>query len=268
MSFISTNHRGGLGNVLFKLAATISTAVDNETDYLFSNEFLRPQDIQIVAKGHPDYRVYYNNILRNVEFKDKLPTPYLVHTEPGFHYTPIPYQPHTNLLLDGGFQSEKYFINNKQLIVDTFKIPYHVGFQIREALPLVNTYASIHVRRGDYLNFPDHHPQQTQEYYQKAAEEVGLDKTFLIFSDDLEGCKPLFDFLPNKHFYSTGVDWSDLYLMSMCQDNIICNSSFSWWAAYLNENPNKKVITPLNWFGSAYADWDTSDLIPNDWIKI
>jgi hypothetical protein len=268
MSYISTNHRGGIGNVMFKLAASISTAIDNNVDYLFSNEFIRPPDIQYATQGYPDYRVYYQSILRGIQFQDKLPTPYLVYTEPGFEYIPIPYEKGTNLLLDGGFQSERYFVNNKETIINLFKIPDHIEFQIKEAVPDINNFIAIHVRRGDYVNLPNHHPVQTREYYQKAVEEVGIDNKFLIFSDDLEGCKDMFDFIPTKYFYSTEVDWSDLYMMSICKDNIIANSSFSWWAAYLNANPNKKVIAPSKWFGSANAHLNTKDLIPDNWIKI
>lgn len=268
MNYISTNHRGGIGNVLFKLAASISTAKDNNVEYLFSNEFIRDKDRQMVTFGYSDYRVYYENILRGVRFLDKLPTPYVTYTEPGFEYNTIPYEQGTNLLLDGGFQSEKYFVNNKQTIIDLFRIPDHIEFQIKEAVPNINDYVAIHVRRGDYVNQPQYHPLATKEFYQKAVEEVGINNKFLIFSDDLEGCKDLFDFIPTKHFYSTGVDWSDLYMMSLCKDNIIANSSFSWWAAYLNANPDKKVIAPLNWFGPAYANLNIEDLIPDSWIKL
>lgn len=268
MSYISTNHRGGIGNVMFKLAASISTAIDNNVDYLFSNEFIRDKDRQMVTFGHPDYRVYYQNILRGVQFLDKLPTPYTTYTEPNFHYDPIPYMNGTNLVLDGGFQSEKYFINNKETIVNLFKIPNHVEFQIKEAVPDINDYVAIHVRRGDYVYQPQYHPLTTREFYQKAVEEVGINNKFLIFSDDLEGSKDLFDFIPTKYFYSTGVDWSDLYMMSLCKDNIIANSSFSWWAAYLNSNPDKKVIAPSKWFGPAYEHFNTKDLLPKSWIKL
>lgn len=267
MNYISTNHRGGLGNVMFKLAAAISTALDNKVDYLFSNEFLRPID-RITSKGFDDYRVYYDNVLRNIQFIPELPKPYTVYSESHFHFSPIEYHLGTNLLLEGGFQSEKYFKKNKQYIIDIFKPSQEIRDLILGNYPDIGQYTSIHVRRGDYLNFPDHHPQQSTEYYKTAVTEIGTDKTYIIFSDDVEGCKDLFNFIPNKIFYNSGIDWLDMYIMSMCEHNIICNSSFSWWGAYLNENLNKIVIAPKKWFGIAYQTWDTSDLIPNTWIVL
>jgi hypothetical protein len=267
MNYISTNHRGGLGNVMFKLASTIGVALDNDVEYLFSNEFLRPID-RIVTLGFDDYRIYYDNILRNVSFITELPKPYITYAEDHFHYKPIPYQPGTNLLLEGGFQSEKYFVNHKQTILDIFKPTDEIKQLILSNYADINQYVSIHVRRGDYLQFPNHHPQQTIEYYQSAVELIGIDKTYIIFSDDVEGCKSLFDFIPNKFFFNSGTDWLDMYIMSMCEHNIICNSTFSWWAAYLNSNDNKIVVAPKRWFGSVYASWDTSDLIPSEWTII
>ena len=77
MNFITTNHRGGIGNVMFKLAASISTAIDNNINYIFSTEFIRPLD--------PDYNNYGNNILRNINFIGKLPQNYFVHVEKQFN---------------------------------------------------------------------------------------------------------------------------------------------------------------------------------------
>jgi hypothetical protein len=267
MNFITTNHRGGLGNVMFKLAASISLSIDNGVEYIFSNEFLRPID-GITTKGLPDYRRFYDNVLRNVKFIDKLPDNYLVHTEKQFNYEEIPYTKGTNLLLDGYFQSEKYFENNKQFIIDLFGPNEEIKNRVLINLPDVSSYTSIHIRRGDYLQFPNHHPQQSVEYYKKATEIIGLDKTYLIFSDDLEGVKNMFDFLPNKIFYTSNEDWLDMYTMSLCKNNIICNSTFSWWAAYLNPHNDKKIITTNNWFGPAYGNWDISTLFPKNWIRL
>jgi hypothetical protein len=257
-NFITTNHRGGLGNVIFKLAASISMAIDNNVDYLFSKEFIRPID--------PNYENYANNILRNINFIDKLPESFLVYTERQFNHQNINYIKGTNLLLDGYFQSEKYFINNKQTILDIFKPTDEIKNEILKNLPDVNNYVSIHIRRGDYLKYPNKHPQQSDEYYKEATEIIGRDNTFLIFSDDLDGVKNMFDYLPNKIFYTSGKDWLDLYTMSLCKDNIICNSTFSWWGAYLNQNIEKKIITTNRWFGPGNVHLNTSTLCPSEWI--
>jgi hypothetical protein len=258
MNFITTNHRGGIGNVMFKLAASVSMSIDNNVSYFFSKEFIRTVD--------PNYENYANNILRNFNFIDKLPERYNVYSEKNFNYQNIDYIKGTNLLLDGYFQSEKYFINNKQTIIDIFKPTEEIKNEILQSLPEVNNYISIHVRRGDYLKYPNHHPQQSEEYYKTATEIMGRDNTFLIFSDDLDGIKNMFDYLPNKIFYTSGKDWLDLYTMSSCKDNIICNSTFSWWGAYLNSNKDKKVITTNKWFGPINAHLDISTLFPPEWI--
>lgn len=268
MSYISTNHRGGIGNVLFKLAASISVAIDNNVDYIFSNEFIRPKDLAMVTKGFPDYRIYYGSILRNIQFVDKLPTPYVVYTEPNFHYDSIPYMEGTNLVLDGGFQSERYFENNKEKILELFKISPEIEAAIRSSVPNIENYVSIHVRRGDYVGQEQYHPLTTKEFYQRAVEAIGIDRTYLVFSDDLSMCYELLDFIPNVLYAQSGSDWGDLYTMSLCGDNIIANSSFSWWAAYLNANTNKKVIAPNKWFGPAYDHFNTKDLLPESWIKL
>ena len=258
MNYITTNHRGGIGNAMFKIADSVSLAIDNNVDYIFSNEFIRSND--------PNYETYYDNILRGFTFIKTLPQKYYVYSEPKFSHMEIPYVKGINLLIDGYFQSEKYFIRNKETIINLFKPTNEIKESIIKDIPDIQNHISIHVRRGDYLLYPNHHPQQSLEYYKKAIDNFGVDRTYIIFSDDLEGVKDMFNFLPNKIFYTSNKDWLDLYTMSLCEHNIICNSTFSWWAAYLNENPNKVVITPKKWFGSAYTHYDTSTLIPNEWV--
>ena len=125
---------------------------------------------------------------------------------------------------------------------------------------------SIHVRRGDYVKHPNHHPVQTIEYYNKSVEMVGKDTTIVVFSDDIEWCKKNFN-IDNIIYIEDEKDYIELYLMSLCDNNIISNSSFSWWGAWLNTNENKKVIAPNKWFGSAINE-NTNDIIPKGWIKI
>jgi len=269
MNFITTNHQGGLCNVMFKLSAAISLALDNKVDYVFSNEFIRQLDKDVVCDGFDDYRVYYDNVLRNIKFIDTLPLPYRIHSElMTFNYKSINYNKGENLLLDGYYQSEKYFINNKDYIINLFKPTENIKQFILEKLPNVKNSISIHIRRGDYLNLPHYHPQQSLEYYMSAINLLGIDRNYLIFSDDLDGIKNMFDFLPNKQFVNLGKNYLDLYAISMCEHNIICNSTFGWWGAYLNENKDKKVIGPNNWFGPSASHLNSSDILPDNWIKI
>lgn len=264
MNYISANLRGGLGNVLFKTAAAINLAMINRVQCLFSNEFVTSTDLRKI-----DYQIYSTNVLRSVRLVSEIPTPYYVHEQRGFHYEPITYKEGTNLLLIGDFQSEKYFTEHKQLIKDIFRAPGVIQQYILQTIPNIHEFVSIHVRRGDYVNLQQYHPLMPQEYYRRAVETIGMDKTYLIFSDVLDNsCEDLLSFIPKKVVYRSGIDWMDFYLMSMCGDNIIANSTFSWWAAYLNQNPNKKVIAPTQWFGPGYANLNTDDLIPPDWTLL
>jgi len=119
----------------------------------------------------------------------------------------------------------------------------------------------LHVRRGDYLQLPTHHPTCTIDYYHKAL--ANFDGKVLVFSDDIDWCRKTFQD-PRFEFVKGNLDYIDLYLMSMCKNNIIANSSFSWWAAWLNDNKDKKVIAPKKWFGPAISH-NTMDLYPKKW---
>ena len=125
---------------------------------------------------------------------------------------------------------------------------------------------SIHVRRGDYLGLPNHHPACPLEYYEEAMKQMDDSKIFLVFSDDFGWCKENFT-NSNVIFIEDNKDYIDLFLMTLCQNNIIANSSFSWWGAWLNQNENKKVIAPNKWFGKAIQH-NTKDLIPPTWKTI
>jgi hypothetical protein len=258
MNYITTNHQGGLCNTLFKLSAAISTALDNNVDYVFSNEFVR-------VGYDPDYNEFKNNIYRNISFVDVLPDTYINHYEQNFSYNTIHYSKGTNLLLNGYYQSEKYFINNKDYIINLFKPTEEIKEYIINEVNDIQNSISIHVRRGDYLNLPDFHPQQPIKYYENAVNFFGLDKNYIIFSDDINGAMEMLDFIPNKKSVSLGKDYLDLYAISLCEHNIICNSTFSWWGAYLNQNINKKVIAPSNWF---IPSKPLIDLYPENWIII
>lgn len=254
---VTSNLVGGLGNYLFQIAATYSLALDNKDSMVY--------DINDNIIVHKPLNSYLSNIFSRINFSNEKLNIEFNYYEPHFHYHSIEYRP--NLKLNGYFQSEKYFLHNKKSIIDLFKMDEVTKSYIDLKYKLQEETVSLHVRRGDYLKYPNHHPTCDIDYYRKAVEYIGNDKIYLIFSDDISWCKQNFDFIEKKMFIEGNTDFQDLYLMSLCKDNIIANSSFSWWGAWMNENPNKRVIAPKKWFGPA-INHDTKDLIPNTWIKL
>jgi len=142
---------------------------------------------------------------------------------------------------------------------------------------------AIHVRRGDYTSnaYSASFGTLADSYYKTAIERINAgaqQPVFFVFSDDIEWCRNNLQ-LHNAIFieHNKGVDsYKDLVLMSHCRHNIIANSTFSWWGAWLNQNPQKIIIAPRIWFGKTYYDgiqpvypsriYNTKDLIPETWI--
>jgi len=183
--------------------------------------------------------------------------------EPKFSHDDLPTQ--DNILFNGYFQSEKYL--DRELILKLYSIDDISLEYINDKYKnIISNSVSIHVRRGDYLNKYDKHPVQDINYYNLAMKYFRDYKKFIIFSDDIEWCKT--NFIGDQFIFIEGEhDYIDLWLMSLCDHNIIANSSFSWWGAWLNQNINKKVIAPKNWFGPK-KKLDTIDLYCKDWILI
>lgn len=249
---VSVKLRGGLGNFMFRISAAYSVSLRDNKKFFC--------DVSDVFAEHKDFKEYEKNILRKIPFSGTLCLMYK-YFEPHFHYSEIP-KTKKSLKLIGSFHSEKYFKDYKKQIIELFEIDEFTQSKlIVKYQHLLNSEnCSIHIRRGDYLKLPNHHPTLSVDYYKNAVEIIGQDKNFLIFSDDIHWCEQNFSFIKNKTFIFNDFDYEDLYLMSMCKNNIIANSSFSWWAAWLNENKDKKVVAPLNWFGVSKLNCNTKDL--------
>ena len=259
--FLVTNKlMGGLGNYLFQIASSYAYSVKH------NNKFIC--DISDVMSPHNPYQFYIKNILRKIKFM-QLESNYVSYNEPSFNHTEIP-NIKSDIKLIGYFQSEKYFINYRKEILELFSIDDESQKIITEKysgiLELDN--CSLHVRRGDYLGLQNHHTVQPISYYKDAVKTIGEEKHFVIFSDDIKWCEENLNFIKNKIFISGNHDYIDLYLMSLCKNNIIANSTFSWWGAWLNRNVNKKVIIPDKWFGVNNSHLDTVDLYCDKWIKL
>jgi hypothetical protein len=176
--------------------------------------------------------------------------------------------------LHGYWQSERYFAHIEPQIRAAFTFPALSNSQNAEMADRISadTAISLHVRRGDYLTFAAH-VLCDQAYYEAALARVldGLQgtPTVYVFSDDPQWAKDNLPLPCNKvvvDFNGPDTDFEDMRLMSLCQHNIIGNSSFSWWAAWLNQTTGKRVAGPTKWFGDPKLS--NSDILPAGWLKI
>lgn len=234
---------GRLGNNLFQLSAAVGYSTKYNVDYEIPPwEYSTCFNIKI-RPCVGDVKVNYG--------------------EKGWYYEELPFFS-DGVKLFGFFQSYKYFEHCEGKIRDLFQF----NDQIKNKFaPLEGNTCSIHVRRGDYIGNVFHEVCHL-EYYLEAISEIksrtAIDK-FVVFSDDIAWCRE--KFVGDEFVFIEGnSNIEDLCLMSQCSHNIIPNSSFSWWASWLNNNPNKIVIAPDTWFGDKSRGIE--DLIPENWIKI
>lgn len=182
-----------------------------------------------------------------------------------------------HLYLQGYWQSELYFVDIREILLREFTLKYPpspYSLTIEAKIASTNS-VSLHIRRGDYVHDPiinESHGVCSLDYYQLAIDKILTavpNPHFFVFSDDLPWVVENFKLdipmtlvgqMANKK------DFEDLWLMSRCQHQIIANSSFSWWGAWLNPNPNKVVCAPSRWFNNFPIN--PQDLIPETWIKL
>lgn len=176
---------------------------------------------------------------------------------------------------EGYWQSEKHFKDYRDKILDCFDLTYAEGTEdlnkFKEEINEVES-VSIHVRRGDYVTNTKanaYHGVCSVEYYQDSIKRIAnqfrqKDLKFFVFSDDIEWCQENLHIDFTHQYMTTKRDYHDLYLMSSCKHNIIANSSFSWWGAWLNRNVDKMVIAPKKWF----VNHDSEDRLPQSWVKL
>lgn len=225
---VTARYAGRFGNNLFQTATTIAHALDNNTDYKFRKSFITD---------------YFNL----PQLNGQVPT--IIYNEPEFYYNPLPY--FDNMELRGWFQSEKYFYEYREVLLNIFNPALKIDY---------NT-VSVHVRRGDYLTKPDKHPPVTLEYLVEAM-SMFPNFVFKIFSDDIGWCRQNI----KGEFYGESII-DDFKEALKCEHHIISNSSLSWWWAWLCRNPDKQVIAPKKWFGENLPN-DTKDLIPEGWQRL
>ena len=290
---------GGLGNQMFQYAFGKALAHKHQTELLLDTSLLQKK---VLTTG-PTPRVYELNcfqltvrIAPNKGIKRIQPTLYRItnsillrtgckgiqtsryFTETKFSYDDSITKIGKDCFLAGYWQSALYFNSIESIIRTDFKFSENLDKKNNQILIKINTEnsISIHIRRSDFVNSKFHtiHGSCSIEYYKKAIEFIANkvnDPFFFIFSDDVDWVRKELNLKYPNEYVSGNVgkqSYIDMQLMSRCKHNIIANSSFSWWGAWLNKNPDKFIIAPLKWFANEKMNSKTEYLIPNTWKRL
>lgn len=262
ISFNSLGNYGHIGNQMFQYASLKGIAANNKLEYcippkeIFGTRYNLRSNIYdcFVLSGLKN-----TGVLQNV----------IPYSENKFSFNNGLF----NRCIDGidligYFQSHKYFMHIENEIRKDFEFKPNIINKAKKHIDELGKYASLHIRRTDYLNIADSLSTINKEYYLQAISMIPSNIKIVVMSDDIEWCKQQ-EFLSGERFiFSENNSYIDLYIMTQANYSIIANSTFSWWGAWLNKN-NKIVISPKQWFGSLLSKThNTEDLIPKEWIQI
>ena len=272
---------GGLGNQMFQYAIGRHLSIRNNSSLTLDLADLlkREESISYTPRNFEldVFNIEYASKILPGEFrsfKDQLTFRFLTKkiNENGHKFDDKVLSLKRNVYLNGWWQNEKYFNGVKNIIRNDFTLKPGVlpdNESLEKKISSVNS-VSVHFRLGDYLSNPaakNFHGILELDYYKKAIDKIaGLVAAphFFIFSDDISWVKKNF-VLEQEHTFITHEEHAavDMYWMSVCKHNIIANSSFSWWGAWLNQNPDKIVIAPKKWFNST-----PTEILPDRWMQL
>lgn len=288
---------GGLGNQMFQYAFARTLSIKHNTTLVLDTSYLQSKLPFSKLATQMKYELGVFDIEAKVEtnyFSGKYLYPfakaeYLLKkklnkirldtiTESDFSFQKELFNSSDNSFIRGNFQSEKYFIEIEKIIRQEFQFkPTLKEENLVWKQQIENSNAvSIHVRRGDYISLKQNVHKFAQipiVYFQKAINHIASkieNPVFFVFSDDIDWVKRELKTEFPVHFISNNntkqTSYIDMQLMSLCKHNIICNSTFSWWGAWLNSHPDKMVIAPQQWF--ADNSINSKDIYPLKWIKL
>lgn len=268
---------GRLGNQMFQYAALRGIATNNNLDWCIPSED---------TPNYANYGLFDAFKLKNLKYTGLINGP--TRDEPGFDFDDELFiNCPDNINIDGYRQTEKYFKGIASSIREDFEFKDEIYEPCKEFMDQFNgDIILLHIRRGDNVGRPDWYPIPTTEHYEYLLDRYfNNDRPVLICSDDLDWVRDQQLFKSDRFYLSETrvyyshqtlngvgqmetslVPYYDLCLMTLCNDAIIANSSLSWWGAWLQSNPNKKVITQTPWFGSKLSFNNLKDLIPEEWI--
>jgi len=245
--------KGGLGNQMFQIANAFAFAKRNSFNWGINYNFSFCPNQGNTAHKYKDN--FYQKI-PSIDFQ-----PPSIYNEPRFNFDPIPAI--DNILLDGFFQSEKYFGDYSNEVKELFTFSKECKLKVDQFIKNLNhPIVGIHIRRGDYIRLSNYHKVQKSDYYIEASKVLGKSQA-IICTDDWASVQKEMKFTNAINSPFTN-EIEDLYLLSQCDSLVICNSSFSWWGAYLGKD-KEKVIAPKNWFGET-GPKDYQDIYREGWI--
>lgn len=290
---------GGLGNQMFQYAFGRQLAIINSTclkvdlrtlndntprdNFTYRNYELDCFNLNAEIAGERDLNKFVpvkSKLKRIINRVKKFTGIIKFINEDKFSFQPEVLTTGKNIYLKGYWQSEKYFGQISEKIKEDFTLKecYLNRISLTESIIRIKEVilktdsVAVHFRRGDYVTNPltsQHHGVCSNKYYQDAIcllkSKIGKPH-FFLFSDEPEWLKTNFTLREPFTIIENNPGFVDLYLMSLCKHNIIANSSFSWWGAWLNNNPEKIIIAPYKWFREPAIN--THDLIPEGWIRL
>ena len=263
---VCSGHNGRLGNSMFQYAAMIGTAEKNGYGCVFDYN----------DRGHlgNGFNLSFPKHMSREEQENNIKVKY---SQPKYCYDEKTENLGEWTDIHGYFQTSKFFEGSEDIIRKEFTPIDEIKNSCDNLMKEVRSankgrrVLSIHIRRGDYLFLSDHHPPLSLDYYNKAFFDT-LGNLYshipVIFSDDIPYCKEVFN--DTAIYAERGTSFHDMYLMSLCDDHIIANSSFSWWGAWLNPKEDKRVVAPQKWFGPSKnsEEYPMHDLYEKDWTII
>ena len=269
--FVTCKLYGGLGNQLFQVFATIAYSLRHNIEFLFE-----------YTPNLGKRNTYWNTFLSSIIDHTATNIPDATLVDQGGHgfvnlREPLPNE---NIMLNGYFQSYLFFDDHSKTILKILDVEKQ-----RMIEKIHKNSISLHFRRGDYKGLEDCHPIMGMDYYANALNYImvlgegttgeGITTVYYFCEEeDLESVEKDVAILKNefsnnfvfeRHLEKS--DWEEMLAMSCCKHNIIANSSFSWWGAYLNPNSDKIVCYPTTWFGPLICE-NTDAMFPPNWIKI
>lgn len=251
--FVIADIYGQLGNNLFQIATAHALAWDNQAEAYFP-DFASPS----VVYDHVFFRCKRYKPHEEIRF---------VWHEPSYAYHPIPFD--KNMRINGYFQSEKYFAHHRNRLLELFE-PYSEDLEYiqKKYSSLLVHPNTVGIQLRHYKSDPslgDLYPQYGKDYLEKAVAYFPDSTLFVVTSDNMDFAKKSIpSSIKNVVFIENEPHYIAFYLLSFCKHQIITNSSFGWWAAWLNRNPHKIIICPKKIINGLPTD----DFYPTSWIKI